>query len=71
MTKRTSRGARKTSSHTSAAFGRVRSSSGPSVPTDSAQLEAQYQYVIDDLRRIGLIAAALIGGLVVLSLFIK
>lgn len=33
-------------------------------------LAEEYQYVINDLRRVGILAAVLIGGLIVLSFFI-
>ena len=36
-------------------------------PAREVDLAAEYQYVIEDLRRIGLIAAVLIGALVALS----
>ncbi|HOA25748.1 MAG TPA: hypothetical protein PK801_11915 [Aggregatilineales bacterium] len=32
--------------------------------------EEEYRYVINDLRRVGILAAVLIGGLIVLSFFI-
>ncbi|MBN1310950.1 MAG: hypothetical protein JXB30_05965 [Anaerolineae bacterium] len=70
MAKRKSRRTRRTGASRSATFGRVRSSDSSSEPTTTAQLEAQYQYVIDDLKRIGLIAVTLIGALVILSFFI-
>ena len=70
MTGRTAR-RRKTSSGSSAALSRVRSGGGQSEPTGPEQLESQYRYVIDDLKRIGLIAAVLIAGLVALSFFLK
>lgn len=47
-----------------------------SKPTQAAEenqtvdLASEYSYVIDDLQRIGIIAAILIAGLVVLSFFI-
>ncbi|MBN1428141.1 MAG: hypothetical protein JXB07_07130 [Anaerolineae bacterium] len=69
--KRTSRSTRSVVASRSAALSQVRTSGGSPAPTDSTQLEAQYKYVIDDLKRIGLIAVTLIGGLVVLSLFVK
>jgi hypothetical protein len=71
MTKRTSRSKRGARASQSTDLSRVRASGGSLAPTDSAQLEAQYKYVIDDLKRIGLIAVTLIGGLVVLSFFVK
>jgi hypothetical protein len=71
MTKRTSRSTRtRTSAASSASMSRVRSS-GPVAPTTPEQLQNQYQYVLEDLKRIGLIAMMLIGGLVVLSFFIR
>jgi hypothetical protein len=36
----------------------------------TVDLAAEYHYVIEDLERIGIIAAILIAGLVVLSFFI-
>jgi len=36
----------------------------------TVDLAAEYHYVIEDLQRIGIIAAILIAGLVVLSFFI-
>ncbi len=39
------------------------------LPTE-AELAAEYQYVIEDLKRIGIIAGALIAGLVILSFFL-
>ena len=35
----------------------------------TVDLAAEYQYVIEDLQRIGIIAAILIGTLVILKLF--
>jgi hypothetical protein len=70
MTGRTSRRGR-TSTRSSAALSLVRTSSGQSAPTNPEQLQSQYQYVVDDLKRIGFIAAVLIAGLVGLSFFLK
>lgn len=39
-------------------------------PSEPVDLAKEYAYVIEDLKRIGLIAAILIGGLVVLSFFL-
>lgn len=36
----------------------------------AVDLGEEYQYVIEDLKRIGIIAAILIGGLVALSFFL-
>jgi hypothetical protein len=46
---------------------RVTKKETPSEPVDLAK---EYAYVIEDLKRIGMIAGALIAGLVVLSFFI-
>lgn len=70
MTGRTSRRTR-TGTRSSAALSRVRTSSGQIAPTSPEQLQSQYQYVLDDLKRIGLIAAILIAGLVGLSFFLR
>ncbi len=70
MAGRTSRRTR-TGSRSSAALSRLRTSSSPVAPTTSEQLQSQYQYVINDLKRIGIIAAILIAGLVGLSFFLK
>jgi hypothetical protein len=39
-------------------------------PSEPVDLAKEYAYVIEDLKRIGMIAAALIAGLVVLSFFL-
>jgi hypothetical protein len=52
---------------------RKRSSRRPpqaQVNKEPVDLAAEYRYVIDDLRRIAIIAAILIGLLVVLSFFL-
>ena len=36
----------------------------------TVDLSKEYQYVLEDLKRIGIIAALLIGGLVALSFFL-
>ena len=55
--------------------------SGPSAPRPNASVAAvqaspedvagQYDYVVRDLSRVGIIALLLIGGLVALSFFMK
>ena len=40
------------------------------VPAEPVDLAVEYHYVIEDLQRIGVIAAILIGALIVLSFFI-
>jgi hypothetical protein len=47
-----------------------RSSSQAQVVKEPVDLASEYRYVIDDLRRIAIIAAILIGLLVVLSFFL-
>ncbi len=69
MAGRTARRGRAT--HSSAAMSRLRTGSGQSEPTSPEQLKSQYQYVLTDLKRIGVIAVLLIGGLVGLSFFLK
>lgn len=59
------------STRSSAALSRVRAGSSQLGPTNPEQLQTQYQYVLDDLKRIGIIAAVLIAGLVGLSFFLK
>lgn len=50
---------------------RYRSPNRPAEETPrDLSLSEEYQYVIDDLRRVGIIAAVLIGGLVALSFII-
>jgi len=39
-------------------------------PSDEAGLEQEYQYVVADLRRIGLIALVMLAGLVGLTFFL-
>ena len=39
-------------------------------PAEPVDLAVEYHYVIEDLQRIGVIAAILIGALIVLSFFI-
>jgi hypothetical protein len=70
MSGRTSR-RRRANPGGSAALSRLRSMSGQGAPTNPEQLQSQYQYVIDDLKRIAFIAAVLIAGLVGLSFFLK
>ncbi len=44
----------------------------PNSPAATTQdLAAQYSYVVNDLVRVGVLAAVLIGGLVALSFFLK
>ena len=57
MARRSSRGSR-------------RSPTRSSETTRDLDLSEEYRYVIEDLERIGIIAAILIGGLVVLSFII-
>lgn len=47
-----------------------RRSTANDAPQETVDLAEEYHYVIEDLQRIGIIAAALIAGLVVLSFFI-
>ncbi len=50
----------------------VRPSGRPAMAVATPEeLAAQYSYVVRDLGRIAVIAAVLIGGLIVLSFFIK
>jgi len=50
---------------------RRRRPAAASVPEEKpVDLAEEYHYVIEDLQRIGIIAAILIGGLVALSFFI-
>lgn len=59
--------ARKRSSRSRSSLRRSSASAAPQGPVDLAE---EYHYVIEDLQRIGIIAAVLIAGLVVLSFFI-
>lgn len=45
----------------------VAASTAEQAPAREVDLAAEYHYVIEDLRRIGIIAAVLIGALVALS----
>jgi len=49
---------------------RRRSTASPTIEEKPVDLAEEYHYVIEDLQRIGIIAAILIGGLVALSFFI-
>jgi hypothetical protein len=49
---------------------RRRTTSKTQAPSEPVDLAKEYAYVIEDLKRIGMIAAGLIAGLVVLSFFL-
>ncbi len=43
----------------------------PGAPSRAVNFQEEYRYIISDLRRIGILAAIILSGLVVLSFFIK
>lgn len=73
MSRRSSR-SRRSSSRSRSSSSRPRSTSSAAAttaaPSEPVDLAVEYRYVIEDLQRIGIIAAGLIAGLVVLSFFL-
>ncbi len=49
---------------------RVISEQGAAPQTTKTDLAVEYAYVIEDLKRIGVLAVVVIGGLIILSFFI-
>jgi hypothetical protein len=71
MSRRSSRRRRSSRSRSrSSSRRRSPSKAANATPSEPVDLAVEYHYVIEDLKRIGIIAAGLIAGLVVLSFFL-
>ena len=72
MAKRSSRGKskRRPSEHPSKVTGKKAAIPAQAEPDKKFDLKAEYQYVLDDLQRIGIIATILVVVLIALSFFL-